>query len=439
MKNRDTRREGRRARNLRGYAACLLPFAAALTIIPLFFFQWLTRDWGVRATHPYGVLQIRHRLDQEKTSRARLGRKVEAGNSNAAPADQQGEERPNPVADNWESAVSASGFITWRFLTGLILVVMFCAFLAAGYIIWHAPRGISEGRRLLIVSGVLLACAAFFLVLTFTGMTQNATVVVRQFLGNIEGHLNLPGGVGLVKYEYDLLLLGYVMVLYLLCASSSTLAPFCPRHPEDAPRSKVEAEWNAEFLAARMKYLRLILYVGALALAVTLLRTNLTFKWSLDYLPPLEVFGDKSPEQLAARLIYERLAAVATNTLNGNAIMNTLILAALYVPSALVLQGRADALSRQAVSLAEAEPAAEKRAEGDGGAAGGAAKKDGAEASETEGKPKAGAAPKPPDREEWLKARGLTFPFKEHLKQVAAVLSPMLAGPVSELLVFIRN
>jgi hypothetical protein len=35
---------------------------------------------------------------------------------------------------------------------------------------------------------------------------------------------------------------------------------------------------------------------------------------------------------------------------------------------------------------------------------------------------------------QWLNSRGLMFPFKEQIPKVIAVLSPLLAGPIGELL-----
>lgn len=52
---------------------------------------------------------------------------------------------------------------------------------------------------------------------------------------------------------------------------------------------------------------------------------------------------------------------------------------------------------------------------------------------------KSGEKKKQPDPEEWMRAHGLSFPLKEHLTRIAALLSPLLAGPVSELLSFLKG
>lgn len=409
----------RRRSRLRGYRACALPFAACLLIFPFFSFQGVTRDWKVQATG-WPVLAVERLL---KPCDTRATERCESKFANALKA-----ENANLTTADWETAVSAAGLINWRFMTGLVLVVMLCALLIAGYIVWHTPCGVPSARRWAVTLGLLVASAALFLALYAAGIAENATVIVRQFLRNVEAHLI---GARLVDYEMGLLLLGYTMVVYLLCASAATLVPFCPRHAGAAPVSELEAERQAEYLAARMRHLRLILYVGALALVVTLARTNLNFRWSLDYLPPLDLFPEKSAELAAAKLVYQRLENVVTNMLTGNAIMNMIVLASLYVPAALVLQARAKTLSERAARLELLAPAHGRQAEDD-------EEQEGV-APDSKGGAQAKDAPKAPSPEEWMRARGLAFPLKEHLKQIAAILSPLLAGPAAELLGFLKG
>lgn len=40
----------------------------------------------------------------------------------------------------------------------------------------------------------------------------------------------------------------------------------------------------------------------------------------------------------------------------------------------------------------------------------------------------------PPQREEWMREQGLSASFSHHLPRVAAILGPLLAGPLGDLL-----
>ena len=71
---------------------------------------------------------------------------------------------------------------------------------------------------------------------------------------------------------------------------------------------------------------------------------------------------------------------------------NTMVLAAVYLPAAYILQRRARLeVMRSSLKL------------------------------------------KPEDREKMLKDQGLTFSFRESLPRVAAILGPLLAGPIGDL------
>lgn len=137
---------------------------------------------------------------------------------------------------------------------------------------------------------------------------------------------------------------------------------------------------GAAELAALMSRLRVLLYTGTAALVIYVLRVNIQANWALAYLSPQP---DRKSE---AALAMGNLASAFTS---AQAASSTLLLAAIYIPAFFVLRARA-------VTLAD------------------------------EGLP-------PPKREQWLKDNGLSVSFTEHLPRIAAILGPLLAGPLGDL------
>jgi hypothetical protein len=391
------------------YLYCAIPLIAGLMVNVFLIPQTASDSWRLRAGDGE-AMQLGRLLQEQEALSARFAEALRT-------------ERANYTVEDWRRVVGASGIITWRFLSGLYLAGILCGFFIAGFIIRYSLRCHLIERRWFHLGWLFLVCCAVTAVLSFVfGVLWKSTVVFRQFMGHIETQL---GGSQLVGIEIVLIFLGYVMAFYLFCASGATLLPYCPWDAGAGPRSKAEIERHAVYYADQMRHLRLILYVGAVVLAVTVLRARANLKWALDYLPPLAVFAEKSAELLTAKLMYERLESFVTNTVTSVGVMNTLILAALYVPAALILQMRAGDLAEEALVAEPQEPAPEEPEE----------RKAGAATQEPGVEPKK----KAPDREEWLKSRGLSFPLKENLGRIAAILSPLLAGPVSDLLLFLKG
>jgi hypothetical protein len=132
-------------------------------------------------------------------------------------------------------------------------------------------------------------------------------------------------------------------------------------------------------LSRRLWLLRRVLYAGAAALVVSVVRLSVTLNWGGNFLPAPE-----TPEGKA-------VSTLITGIVNALGIYYTLLLAAVYVPAALVLRGRV-----QALVVASGVP--------------------------------------PEKREEFLKARGLALSYAQYLPRLVAILSPLLAGPFAELL-----
>ena len=129
-------------------------------------------------------------------------------------------------------------------------------------------------------------------------------------------------------------------------------------------------------IAVQMKHLRLVLYVGTFMLVSGVLLIRSVYQWSL-------AFGLREAEAVkAAEGFFAVLLAVEGGYF-------TLLLAAVYVPAAFILRHRADFLTGLP------QPEAEKEKE--------------------------------------LQNYNLSFSFMQSLPRIAAILGPLLAGPVGEL------
>jgi hypothetical protein len=137
-------------------------------------------------------------------------------------------------------------------------------------------------------------------------------------------------------------------------------------------------------LAKRMRTLRTLLYVAAASLVTTVLRLSMTFQWSLATLKS----GPGGDGREGAALLMADFASSFTAVQAG---AYSLILAAAYVPAALMLSNRALELA-------------------------------------------AGNYKTLPQRDEWLKTEGLSDSFAEHLPRAAAILAPLLVGPLGDAL-----
>jgi hypothetical protein len=161
--------------------------------------------------------------------------------------------------------------------------------------------------------------------------------------------------------------LGNAAVFLLLFAASAILQP-SPGKPFPEGMNQI---------SKRMKLLRLFLYSGTVLLVATMLLKKSIYQWSLAY-----TSQDAEMVKIAANFVSSLL------TLDGG--FYTLVLAAGYLPAALVLQRRANLLA----NLPEDEEEKEKQ----------------------------------------FKVHGLTFSFSESFPRVLAVLGPLLVGPVGEFL-----
>jgi cytochrome b561 len=176
--------------------------------------------------------------------------------------------------------------------------------------------------------------------------------------------------------EYDLKNIAHVMTLVnsfgfavSLLAVFATCAILYSSNDEAVPAGLKQ-------LSTKMNRLQLILYVGTIMLVVGVLLIRSMYQWSLAF-----ILRDEQAIKVAESFYSSLLA-----TEGG---FFTLILAAVYLPAALILRSHANSLN---------------------------------------GLPEQNA-----DREKLLTDYNLTFSFTESLPRLLAILGPLLAGPVGEL------
>ena len=133
---------------------------------------------------------------------------------------------------------------------------------------------------------------------------------------------------------------------------------------------------NEPELIQRVNLLKPILYVIAITLAIAVLKFSATLGWAASYLPPEMDIG-KSVVSLVRGIV----ATMGT--------VFTLFVAGVYLPAALLLRARVRKLALRQ---------------------------------------------KPDDPDGWLRSHGLTLSFQQYLPRVIALLGPLLAGPLGELL-----
>jgi hypothetical protein len=125
----------------------------------------------------------------------------------------------------------------------------------------------------------------------------------------------------------------------------------------------------------RVRLLRPVLYVGAATFVIAVLRLSATHAWGLSYLPPDSDLG-------------KAVASLTTGIVGTMGTVYTLLIGGIYLPAAFILRAR---LRKIAATQ--------------------------------------------PDPEAWLASHGMGLSFFQFLPRVLALLGPLLAGPLGELLI----
>lgn len=285
-----------------------------------------------------------------------------------------------------------NGRVVWVFLVAVSALLCIATFFTAFRLIDSSSsfRNESGATRITLFMGVtlLLGFLLFFFPRSYTPVMMDilkATIAQHAQFGIpiVFGTMNIINS------------LTYAAAFMLVFASCSIVLPrVLPRvpprksvvkadikddigalnetdqQPDEASRETVN---RLAAIAEQMRDLRIVLYFGTFLLIIGVLRMSAVTQWTLAFI---------SPDALdAAKSFYISLASVAGG-------FNSLILAAVYLPAAYILQ-------RRAQLLAEALPL-EKQ-------------------------------------EEILGSNELTFSLKESLPRILAILGPLLVGPIGEL------
>ena len=256
-----------------------------------------------------------------------------------------------------------SGRITWGFLMVTYMLVSLAAIIFASGLIYKifADWGKRSFRWALAAPALsaafgftLYQCKQFYMPI----LEAVLNVTVKLEVEHIVAVMNGVNSTGLAA--------AFALVL----ASCAILLPSRSNSSNDGLRQ----------LSKRMNYLRSVLYVGTLVLVVGVLLMKSIFQWSLAF---IRQPGDGD----AVEKIVE---GFTSSIVAADAGFYTLLLAAVYLPAAFILQWRARSLK---------------------------------------GLPKERS-----ERDKVLHGHGLTFSFKESFPRIVAILGPFLAGPVSELI-----
>ena len=248
---------------------------------------------------------------------------------------------------------------SWTFAAGLYLLACVAALFTAGVVMNEifSNSGIkSAWQSILIIMFVALDIALVMSVWASKDMSSPAQQLLRATVGQDVSAIN--------KYSRLFDALSLTATLSLACAASAILFQRDPK-------------LEKENLRRRQTLLRYLLYVGAALLAIAVMQLSARLGWGTSYLP-------------AANGITPTVKSLVDGIVNSIGAFYALLMAAVYVPAALVLQSRVKQL-------------AEREAPNDPGT--------------------------------WLTNNGFSLSFSQYLPRILALLGPFLAGSVGDLLI----
>ena len=315
-------------------------------------------------------------------------------------------QQANSELNKIDSIIGTGDSVAWSSASALTLMALLAGTLFAGYVIWSSPREMSFQKRGIVTGLILLGIFGLLpLVDSKTQFLAESTVMIRQFVAVIQSHF-VSKRFSVENTQWFFLAAGYGVTIALIVATAFILNPLAELRGTSKLSDKqgIETLENASrYTTMQMKHLRIILYIGAVLLVIITFQQNVTLRWALAYLQPPPSAKDVSGFAFHS-FLFQRLEILVTNIVSSVGIMNSVLLAALYVPVAWVLHRRALRLSWLAIHGAKRSREAGK------------------ETSPTK------------EQTEWMERQGLTFPLKDQLPKIAAILSPLLAGPLGQLL-----
>jgi hypothetical protein len=275
------------------------------------------------------------------------------------------------------------GRFLWLFMTGLNFLACFATVAAGIYIVAKVLAG--RPRRYQLGFAGSLALLTLLALFFFLGRDDNISRLVDCPTGYeterlVNQYLACTATTempSVIAVSNWTIALSYTAAFLLVLLSGAILWPV-PSQLQRAEKEKAISE--------RIKLSRVLLYTGMLQLVISTLRLNAAFRWSQSFLPP----AANNPASKA----LEHLAATLGST---EAATYTLILVAIYLPALFILRNRACTLINHE------------------------------------------ECPTPPAREKWLQERGLSISISAYVPRLAAILAPLLAGPLGDMVARFLN
>lgn len=249
---------------------------------------------------------------------------------------------------------------SWTFASGLYLLACITALFTAVFVmneVFSSPSTKSPSRRILIIMLLALDVALMMSFWAGNDTLSPAQQLLRATVGQGLSEIN--------KSNRLIDAMSLTATLSLACAATAILF-----QRDSNPQGKEE-------LRRRQTLLRYVLYAGAAVLVIAVLHKSATLGWGASYLPPEST-------------IAPSVNNLVTGIVNSMGAFYALLMAAVYVPAALILQSRVKQLA---------------------------------------------ASEAPDDPNSWLTNNGFSLSFSQYLPRIVALLGPMLAGPLGELLI----
>ncbi|HEX8457609.1 MAG TPA: hypothetical protein VF656_09945 [Pyrinomonadaceae bacterium] len=261
-----------------------------------------------------------------------------------------------------ETGTSVAGYlnrVTWTLAGGLHFLISLAAIVLSGVVIYHALNGRPLRIRLLRIFIMLVVSADAGLIaalLTSADVSSPAHLMLARTVARVIPDIDF--------YNRLFDALGLTVGMMLAFAACTLIW-----------RKEGETQDERE-LKRRLHLLRGLLYAGAAALIIGVLRLAAALNWGGGFWAAGSASG-------------REMSALINGIVSSLGISYTLILVSIYLPTVLILNGRAQ-------TLAQAESPDEPKA--------------------------------------WLEKRGLTLSFLGYLPRLLALLGPVLIGPIGQLI-----
>jgi hypothetical protein len=269
--------------------------------------------------------------------------------------------------------------ILWVYSITLDLIVCTgAALFALGLVVWALVRLRRErvvSRRfaagVVTVDGVLgVAVAAFFVRVWYDYRTEPFQLVRAAAGKNV---------LGMVRFD-DGLHVGTCTLLVVSCVMLLAVPRLLASHPADGhPPTPAAASRDARLVAEALRLARGVLYVGAAMVVVYVATVSAVFQWTLAYV------------DAGRPALLQGVEALTQSAVTARSLIASGLLVAIHVPTVFILRMRASGLAARALPDASL-----------------------------------------PEREEWMQAQGLSSSNpSQHVKTVAAILAPVVTGPIA--------